>query len=128
MPPPLASGAASTITARPVRGDTGRPDTAKVLTVFVLVVVILYFGREVLIPITLALLLTFLLAAPVNWFRRVLFGRVLSVVLVVTLARTLLDWQPAVGLEEGLQRTIGYFARLLAERGQDGAPLASAAA
>jgi predicted PurR-regulated permease PerM len=64
---------------------TKRPDAAKVMTVFVLIVVTLYFGREVLVPVTLALLLTFLLAPPVSWFRR-LFGRVLSVVLVVTLA------------------------------------------
>ena len=35
----------------------------------------------------------------------------------ITLARTLLGWQPTVGLDEGLQRTIAYFARLLAERG-----------
>jgi predicted PurR-regulated permease PerM len=74
--------------ARPKRADASkpaRPDAAKVMTVFVLIVVCLYFGREVLIPVTLALLLTFLLAPPVNWFRK-LFGRVLSVVLVVTLA------------------------------------------
>lgn len=38
----------------------------------------------------------------------------------ITLAKTLLGWQPVVPLEDGLQRTIAYFARLLAERG-DGA-------
>jgi predicted PurR-regulated permease PerM len=57
---------------------------------FVLIVVILYFGREVLIPVTLALLLTFLLAPPVTWFRRIYFGRVPSVVLVVSLALAVL--------------------------------------
>jgi UDP-glucuronate decarboxylase len=35
----------------------------------------------------------------------------------ITLARQLLDWQPTVPLEDGLQRTIAYFANLLAERG-----------
>jgi UDP-glucuronate decarboxylase len=35
----------------------------------------------------------------------------------ITLARKLLDWQPMVPLEEGLQRTIAYFSRLLSERG-----------
>ena len=45
----------------------------------------------------------------------------------ITLARMLLGWEPAVGLEEGLRRTIGYFACLLAERGEGGQPLASAA-
>ncbi len=34
----------------------------------------------------------------------------------ITLARKLLGWEPAVSLEEGLQRTIAYFARLLTER------------
>ena len=69
------------LTARPKR-----PDAATVMIVFVLIVVTLYCGREVLIPITLALLLTFLLAPLVNWFRRLYLGRVPSVVLVVTLA------------------------------------------
>ena len=35
----------------------------------------------------------------------------------ITLARKLLGWEPSVELEAGLQRTIGYFAQLLAERG-----------
>jgi UDP-glucuronate decarboxylase len=34
----------------------------------------------------------------------------------ITLARNLLGWQPTVPLEEGLQRTIVYFAELLAAR------------
>ncbi len=76
------------LAARPKRSDPtrARPDAAKVMTVFVLIVVTLYFGREVLVPVTLALLLTFLLAPAVDWFRRIYLGRVPSVVLVVTLA------------------------------------------
>jgi UDP-glucuronate decarboxylase len=35
----------------------------------------------------------------------------------ITLARKLPGWQPEVALEDGLQRTIAYLARLLAERG-----------
>jgi UDP-glucuronate decarboxylase len=35
----------------------------------------------------------------------------------ITLAQKLLGWQPEVALEDGLQRTIACFARLLAERG-----------
>ena len=27
----------------------------------------------------------------------------------ITRARTLLNWEPKVGLEEGLQKTVGYF-------------------
>ncbi len=38
----------------------------------------------------------------------------------ITLARKLLGWEPAVGLEDGLQRTIAYFARLLTERAGEG--------
>lgn len=37
----------------------------------------------------------------------------------ITLARKLLGWEPTVALDEGLQRTIAYFARLLAERGDE---------
>jgi UDP-glucuronate decarboxylase len=33
----------------------------------------------------------------------------------ITLARTVLGWEPSVGLEEGLRRTIGYFRGLLAD-------------
>lgn len=55
------------------------------LQIGVVVVAGLYFGREVLIPITLAILLSFLLAPVVNLFRRVL-PRVLSVLSVVILA------------------------------------------
>ncbi len=45
----------------------------------------------------------------------------------ISLARTLLGWQPTVALDDGLQRTIAYFARLLAERGQE-APVTDAVA
>jgi UDP-glucuronate decarboxylase len=35
----------------------------------------------------------------------------------ITLARSILGWEPAVALDDGLRRTIDYFARFLAERG-----------
>ena len=35
----------------------------------------------------------------------------------ITLAREVLAWEPRVGLDEGLRRTIAYFERLLTERG-----------
>jgi dTDP-glucose 4,6-dehydratase len=41
----------------------------------------------------------------------------------ITLARSILGWQPAVGLEEGLARTIPYFRRLVAERDSRSRPL-----
>jgi predicted PurR-regulated permease PerM len=64
-----------------------KPRTADVLGLQVGVVAIvgLYFGREVLIPITLAILLSFLLAPVVSLFRQLL-PRVVAVLLAVLLA------------------------------------------
>jgi predicted PurR-regulated permease PerM len=50
----------------------------------VLVVVVLYWAQAVLVPIALAILLTFVLAPPVTWLERWL-GRVPAVLVVVTL-------------------------------------------
>ena len=46
----------------------------------------LYVGRDVLIPIVLSILLSFLLARPAGWLERRRLGRVPSVLIVVTLA------------------------------------------
>jgi predicted PurR-regulated permease PerM len=64
------------------------PGLSGLLTLAVAVVVVagLYLGRTVLIPITLAVLLSFLLAPIVNLVRRIHFGRVLSVIVAVLLA------------------------------------------
>ena len=56
------------------------------IVVAVVIVAALYFGREVLIPITIAFLLTFLLSPLVEWLRHLRLGRVPSVVLAVVLA------------------------------------------
>ena len=50
----------------------------------VLVIVVLYWAQAVLVPIALAILLTFVLAPPVTWLERWL-GRVPAVLVVVTL-------------------------------------------
>ncbi len=50
----------------------------------VLVIVVLYWAQAVLVPIALAILLSFVLAPPVTWLERFL-GRVPAVLLVVTL-------------------------------------------
>ncbi|MBV8894565.1 MAG: AI-2E family transporter [Acidobacteria bacterium] len=63
----------------------GKPVLTGVV-VAVAVVAALYFGSEVLIPITVALLLSFLLSPLVELLRRVWLGRILSVVLAVILA------------------------------------------
>jgi UDP-glucuronate decarboxylase len=38
----------------------------------------------------------------------------------ISQAKTLLDWQPQTALRPGLERTIGYFDKLLGERGETG--------
>jgi predicted PurR-regulated permease PerM len=50
----------------------------------VLVIVVLYWAQAVLVPIALAILLSFVLAPPVNWLERWV-GRVPAVLMVVTL-------------------------------------------
>ena len=45
------------------------------MTLFVMIVATLYFGKEVLVPVTLALLLAFILAPVVELLRRVHLGR-----------------------------------------------------
>ncbi len=64
------------------------PGLSGLLTLAVAVVVVagLYLGRTVLIPITLAVLLSFLLAPIVNLLRHIHLGRVLSVLVAVVLA------------------------------------------
>ena len=50
------------------------------------IVAILYFAREVFVPITLAVLLSFLLAPAVRLLRRLRVGRVTAVAFVVVIA------------------------------------------
>src|ERR671918_570756 len=50
---------------------------------FMLIIACLYWGQAILIPVALALLLTFLLAPVVDLFQRTGLGRMVSVLLVV---------------------------------------------
>src|SRR5262245_27657591 len=52
----------------------------------VIVVAVLFFAREVFIPLALAVLLSFLLAPLMLWLRKWGVGRVLSAVIVVHVA------------------------------------------
>lgn len=56
------------------------------LITVVIVVCALYFGRTVLIPITLAILLSFLLAPLADWLRILRIGRIPSVIAAVVFA------------------------------------------
>ena len=75
-----ATPPAKTVAAAPA------PDASRVMTLFVMIVATLYFGREVLVPVTLALLLAFVLAPLVGLLRRLHFGKVPSVLVGVVLA------------------------------------------
>jgi len=68
------------------------PGLSGLLTLAVAVVAVagLYLGRTVLIPITLAVLLSFLLAPLVGLLRRIHLGRVLSVLVAVVIALSII--------------------------------------
>jgi len=70
VPPPLVPG---------LRG-------LLILAIGVVLVAALYFGREVFIPLVLAVLLSFVLGPVVNLLRRIKLGRVPSVIVAVLLA------------------------------------------
>lgn len=75
----------------------------------------LYFGREVLIPLTLALLITFLLAPPVSWLERLKLGRIASVFLVLAVtyaAAGALIWTGAEQLSSILEKLPEYQANI----------------
>jgi predicted PurR-regulated permease PerM len=82
MPDTRAAG----ITTPAPNAQAAAPHASQAMTLFVMIVVTLYFGKDVLMPVTLALLLAFVLAPMVNLLRRVHLGRVPSVLLGVTLA------------------------------------------
>jgi predicted PurR-regulated permease PerM len=85
FPPPLDRRPAQVAPAE-------TPGLRSLLTVAVAVVVVagLYLGRSLLIPFTLAVLLSFLLAPLVNLLRRCHLGRVPSVLLAMLLALTVI--------------------------------------
>ena len=88
-------------TTGPAKVEPARtPGLAGLLTLAVFVVIVsgLYLARDVMIPVTLAVLLSFLLAPVVGLFRRLHLGRVPSVLLSVVLA---------LGLILGLGSLIG---------------------
>src|ERR1700683_5312316 len=60
--------------------------TLNTVVIVVVVVAALYFGREVLVPIALAILLTFMLAPLVRLLHGWHFPRIVAVMLVVLMA------------------------------------------
>jgi predicted PurR-regulated permease PerM len=80
VPPPLVPGLRGLLT----------------LAVGVVLIAALYFGREVFVPLVLAILLSFVLAPVVNLLRRIKLGRVPSVIVAVLLALAVLGGIGAV--------------------------------
>jgi len=66
--------------------ETPRAADLTTLIVGVVVVAALYLGHDVLVPITLAIMLSFVLAPLVNKLRRIHFGRVPAVLVSIVLA------------------------------------------
>lgn len=73
---------AQAVAPRVLPPSTPGPSGLGTTAVLVLVVAVLHFGREIFIPIALAVLLGFLLAPAVRFLRRFL-GRVLAVLVTV---------------------------------------------
>ena len=71
--------------APPVAGSSAITGVIVIMTIAAL-----YFGREIFVPFALAILLSFMLAPPVEWLRRLRVPRVAAVGLVVALAFVLL--------------------------------------
>ena len=62
------------------------------LVVGVVTIFALYFGKDVLLPVTLAVLLSFVLSPLVTLLRRIQLPRVVAVVFSVALAIAIIVW------------------------------------
>src|SRR5688572_7730738 len=83
----------------------------------VLVIVVLYWAQAVFVPIALAILLSFVLAPPVNWLERWL-GRVPAVLMVVTLVFVVLGlagWGLARQMNNLAEDLPGYRVNILSK-------------
>src|SRR4026208_1534084 len=79
----------SNLRSSSAQGTGALPSLSAVAT-FVLVIASLYWAQAVLMPVALAMLLTFLLSPVVGALERLALGRLPSVILVVVLAFSLL--------------------------------------
>ena len=105
VPPPPPAQVRPAATPEPARDS--------LLMVGVIVVAALYFAREVLIPVTIAILLSFLLAPLVGLLRRARIGRTPAVLLAVVLAlAVILGLGGAIGAQvAGLVSEIPYYSK-----------------
>ena len=84
------------------RGSYEMVELAASIVIAAGVISFLYFGQEILIPLTLASILSFVLWPIIRFFRKLKFGRVISILATVALALLALI---ALGSAMGLQLT-----------------------
>ncbi len=84
------------------RGEDQPLGGTRMLTFLTLAVVVtaLYFGRDVLVPLALAVLLSFMLAPAVHWLRHIRAGRVAAVAVTVVVAFLAISAFAAIVAEE----------------------------
>jgi len=66
--------------------ETGLRETAYAAVISAVVVALVYFGRPLLVPLALSILMAFALAPVVEFLRRLRMGRIVGVILTVTMA------------------------------------------
>ena len=66
--------------------ETGLRETAYAAVIAAVVVALVYFGRPLLVPLALSILMAFALAPVVEFLRRLRIGRIAGVILTVTMA------------------------------------------
>lgn len=74
--------------AFPIQPVPNQPAGSFLLTAggIVLAIVALYFGRDIFVPLAIAVLLSFVLAPLVRWLRRLKLPKILAILVAVTLA------------------------------------------
>jgi predicted PurR-regulated permease PerM len=77
-------------TAKGTPTETGLRETAYAAVIAAVVVATIYFGRPLLVPLALSILMAFALAPVVEYLRRLRLGRIPGVILTVTLAMLLI--------------------------------------
>ena len=78
-------------TAKVAPSDNGLRDSAYAAVIAAVVVALIYFGRPLLVPLALSILLAFALAPVVEFLRKVRIGRVAGVIATVTLTVLLIS-------------------------------------
>lgn len=118
--------------ANPTAVTTTYPRSFLVIAVGVSIA-LLYFGREIFVPLALAFVLSFLLTPLVSWFQKIRLGRVPAVLIVMTLCfgmTVFVGWKLAGQLVEITNHLTEYRTnieqKIRAVRSQSNAPIIQA--